>query len=70
MTLCPRAALLLLALLPPLVRPAGAAQAPPDSTVYRLQPASRLVVKTGKAGLFHSQSLLLPRPAAAVAAAG
>lgn len=52
MTFCPRAALLLLALLPPLVRPAGAAQAPPDSTVYRLQPASRLVVKTGKAGLF------------------
>ena len=32
---------------------AGRAQAPsgPDSTVYRLDPASRLVVKTGKAGL-------------------
>jgi polyisoprenoid-binding protein YceI len=28
------------------------AQAPPDSTVYSLNPASRLVVKTGKAGLF------------------
>jgi polyisoprenoid-binding protein YceI len=28
------------------------AQAPPDSIVYSLNPASRLVVKTGKAGLF------------------
>ena len=31
---------------------AAAGQAPPDSTVYRLHPSSRLVVKTGKAGLF------------------
>jgi polyisoprenoid-binding protein YceI len=33
---------------------AGWAQAPagPDSTVYRLDPVSRLVVETGKAGLF------------------
>lgn len=30
----------------------GGAQAPPDSVVYRVHPASRLVVKTGKAGLF------------------
>lgn len=28
------------------------AQAPPDSVVYQLDPSSRLVVKTGKAGLF------------------
>jgi polyisoprenoid-binding protein YceI len=28
------------------------AQSPPDSVVYRLDPTSRLVVKTGKAGLF------------------
>jgi polyisoprenoid-binding protein YceI len=28
------------------------AQAPPDSVLYRLHPSSRLVVKTGKAGLF------------------
>jgi polyisoprenoid-binding protein YceI len=27
-------------------------QAPPDSVVYRIDPSSRLVVKTGKAGLF------------------
>lgn len=27
-------------------------QAPPDSVVYQVHPASRLVVKTGKAGLF------------------
>ena len=31
---------------------AGDAQSPPDSTVYRIHPGSRLVVKTGKAGLF------------------
>ena len=30
----------------------GSAQSPPDSIVYRVQPGSRLVVKTGKAGLF------------------
>jgi polyisoprenoid-binding protein YceI len=48
---CLRAALLLAPLLPVISRPVGAAQAPPDSTVYHLQPASRLVVKTGKAGL-------------------
>jgi polyisoprenoid-binding protein YceI len=30
----------------------GSAQAPPDSIVYRVHPGSRLVVKTGKAGLF------------------
>lgn len=30
----------------------AAAQAPTDSAVYHLDPASRLVVKTGKAGLF------------------
>jgi polyisoprenoid-binding protein YceI len=30
----------------------GGAQAPPDSIVYRIHPGSRLVVKTGKAGLF------------------
>ena len=28
------------------------AQAPPDSSVYQVDPSSRLVVKTGKAGLF------------------
>ena len=43
---------LLLCLLPALARAAGAAQAPADSVVYRLDPATRLVVKTGKAGLF------------------
>jgi polyisoprenoid-binding protein YceI len=47
-------ALLCLYLLP--VREAGGVQASPapgpDSTVYHLDPASRLVVKTGKAGLF------------------
>jgi polyisoprenoid-binding protein YceI len=30
----------------------GSAQSPPDSIVYRVHPGSRLVVKTGKAGLF------------------
>jgi polyisoprenoid-binding protein YceI len=33
-------------------RDARAAQGPADSIVYRLAPSSRLVVKTGKAGLF------------------
>jgi polyisoprenoid-binding protein YceI len=33
-------------------REAGAAQAPADSIVYQVGPGSRLVVKTGKAGLF------------------
>jgi polyisoprenoid-binding protein YceI len=31
---------------------ARGAQAPPDSSVFQLHPSSRLVVKTGKAGLF------------------
>jgi polyisoprenoid-binding protein YceI len=39
-------------LLPALAREATGTQAPPDSIVYRVHPASRLVVKTGKAGLF------------------
>ncbi len=46
---------LLLALLSGLPRQARAAQAPPaapDSTVYQVDPGSRLVVETGKAGLF------------------
>jgi polyisoprenoid-binding protein YceI len=43
---------MLLSLLPVLAREAGAAQARADSIVYRVHPASRLVVKTGKAGLF------------------
>jgi polyisoprenoid-binding protein YceI len=43
---------LLLCLLPAFARAAGAAQAPADSVVYRLDPATRLVVKTGKAGIF------------------
>lgn len=37
---------------PALSRDAQAVQAPADSVVYRLAPSSRLVVKTGKAGLF------------------
>ena len=45
-------ALLLLALLPVPIPKARAAQAPPDSAVYRVAPGSRLVVKTGKSGLF------------------
>ncbi len=45
-------ALLLVPLLPGFVRPARATQSPPDSVVYHLDPTSRLVVKTGKAGLF------------------
>jgi len=49
MTTLVRGVLLLLALLP--VRK-GFGQSPPDSAVYHADPASRLVVKTGKAGLF------------------
>jgi polyisoprenoid-binding protein YceI len=45
-------ALLLVPLLPGLVRDARATQGPPDSVVYHIDPSSRLVVKTGKAGLF------------------
>jgi polyisoprenoid-binding protein YceI len=46
-------ALLCLAFLPSLQGKAQAVQASPtDSAVYRLDPSSRLVVKTGKAGLF------------------
>jgi polyisoprenoid-binding protein YceI len=45
-------ALLLASLLPGLVRDARATQSPPDSVVYHVDPRSRLVVKTGKAGLF------------------
>jgi polyisoprenoid-binding protein YceI len=47
-----RRALLLLSLLPALAREGRAAQSRPDSTVYHVDPASRLVVKTGKSGLF------------------
>jgi polyisoprenoid-binding protein YceI len=43
---------LLLLLCSGLAREAEGAQAPPDSVVYRVHPSSRLVVKTGKAGLF------------------
>jgi polyisoprenoid-binding protein YceI len=43
---------LLILLFPLLAREAGGTQAPSDSIVYRLHPTSRLVVKTGKAGLF------------------
>jgi polyisoprenoid-binding protein YceI len=48
------ATLLSLALLAVFPSEPRAAQAPagPDSTVYRVDPGSRLVVKTGKAGLF------------------
>ena len=48
------AAFLSLSLLAAVPTAAGWAQAPtgPDSTVYRLDPVSRLVVETGKAGLF------------------
>ena len=45
-------ALLLMPLLSGLVREARATQGPPDSVVYHVDPSSRLVVKTGKAGLF------------------
>lgn len=43
---------LLLSLLLALAREARAVQAHPDSSVYQVDPSSRLVVKTGKAGLF------------------
>lgn len=43
---------LLMLLLPGFTGEARGAQVPPDSTVYRVDPNSRLVVKTGKAGLF------------------
>jgi polyisoprenoid-binding protein YceI len=46
------AQLLLLPLLSGFVPEESAAQSPPDSAVYHVDPASRLVVKTGKAGLF------------------
>jgi polyisoprenoid-binding protein YceI len=45
-------AVLLVLLLPGLVREARATQSPPDSVVYHVDPSSRLVVKTGRAGLF------------------
>jgi polyisoprenoid-binding protein YceI len=45
-------ALLFISILPGIAREARGAQVPPDSTVYHLDPSSRLVVKTGKAGLF------------------
>ena len=45
-------ALTLIALLDAALPSSGAAQAPPDSVVYRIAPSSRFVVKTGKAGLF------------------
>jgi polyisoprenoid-binding protein YceI len=47
-----RILLLLLTLLPVLGPEAGATQAASDSIVYQVDPGSRLVVKTGKAGLF------------------
>jgi polyisoprenoid-binding protein YceI len=47
-----RISLLLLSVLPVLAPRAGATQAASDSIVYQVDPASRLVVKTGKAGLF------------------
>jgi polyisoprenoid-binding protein YceI len=43
---------LLILLLPGFTLEAQGAQASPDSIVYRIDPSSRLVVKTGKAGLF------------------
>lgn len=43
--------LCLIPLLPGMVR-AMQSQSPPDSVVYHVDPSSRLVVKTGKAGLF------------------
>jgi polyisoprenoid-binding protein YceI len=45
-------ALLLVPLIPGLVGKARATQSPLDSVVYHIDPSSRLVVKTGKAGLF------------------
>ncbi|HEX6105364.1 MAG TPA: YceI family protein, partial [Gemmatimonadales bacterium] len=55
--LCPMArtfarALLLVPLGSGLVRDLQGSQGPPDSVVYHVDPSSRLVVKTGKAGLF------------------
>jgi polyisoprenoid-binding protein YceI len=47
-----RGALLLLPVLPGFLPERAAGQSPPDSAVYHVDPASRLVVKTGKAGLF------------------
>jgi polyisoprenoid-binding protein YceI len=47
-----RICLLLLSFLPVHAPDAGASQASSDSVVYQIDPASRLVVKTGKAGLF------------------
>jgi polyisoprenoid-binding protein YceI len=44
--------LLLLTLLVSMARQGLGAQTAPDSTVYHLAPESRLVVKTGKSGLF------------------
>src|SRR3954465_1780809 len=48
----PKNTLLLVPLLLGLSQEALRAQAPADSVVYHLDPGSRLVVKTGKAGLF------------------
>jgi polyisoprenoid-binding protein YceI len=47
-----RATLLYLAIVCSIVTTARADQGPPDSVVYRIAPSSRLVVKTGKSGLF------------------
>ena len=47
-----RAFPLFILFLPALLGRAAAAQAAADSVVYGIHPASRLVVKTGKAGLF------------------
>jgi polyisoprenoid-binding protein YceI len=47
-----RSSLILLFLMPVLVGEARSAQASADSGVYQVDPSSRLVVKTGKAGLF------------------
>jgi polyisoprenoid-binding protein YceI len=54
MAMTPRFPAILVILLLPGALPSEtrALQAPADSTVYQLDPASRLVVKTGKAGLF------------------
>jgi polyisoprenoid-binding protein YceI len=46
------AALLLASLLPGTVREARCSQSSSDSVVYQIDPSSRLVVKTGKAGFF------------------
>jgi polyisoprenoid-binding protein YceI len=52
MTPISRFAVPLILLVPMFGREAAGIQAPPDSVVYRVHPSSRLVVKTGKAGLF------------------